>query len=151
MTTVIVYHQIKPGIDCPDGIAAAWVAKRKWPDAQLFGACYNGGLPDVEGIERFVVVDFSFPLDTLNGWRSLGIEVMVIDHHKTAMDDLGKFEGAVFDMGESGATLTWKTLFPDEPCPAWLEYVKDRDLWNFALPDSEEIHEAVAFMGRTFR
>jgi oligoribonuclease NrnB/cAMP/cGMP phosphodiesterase (DHH superfamily) len=51
-------------------------------------------------------------------------------------------------MKECGATLTWKTLFPNEPMPALLEYVKDRDLWNFDLPGTEEIHETISFMGR---
>ncbi len=34
--------------------------------------------------------------------------------------------------------------------PPFLEYVKDRDLWDFLLPKSEEIHEAVAGMRRSF-
>ncbi len=31
-----------------------------------------------------------------------------------------------------------------------MNYVKDRDLWDFDLPESEEIHEAVANIGRSF-
>ncbi len=165
MKTAIIYHQVKDGIDCPDGIAAAWVARRKYPDAELIGACYGGNTPrivsyeydpnmypiDVVHYDRVLVVDFSFPIATLNEWKAAGVQVTVIDHHKTAMNDLSQFESAIFDMDESGATLTWSTLFPLEPTPLWLEYVKDRDLWNFNLPYSEEIHEAVAFMGRSFR
>jgi oligoribonuclease NrnB/cAMP/cGMP phosphodiesterase (DHH superfamily) len=49
-------------------------------------------------------------------------------------------------MNECGATLAWKTLFPDEPMPAFLEYVRDRDLWNFELPATQDFNEALASM-----
>lgn len=26
MTDYILYHQVKPGVDCPDGVVAAWAA-----------------------------------------------------------------------------------------------------------------------------
>ena len=151
MFTAIVYHEVKPGIACPDGIAAAWVARINYPYGELIGASYGGEVPDLSGYQNIVIVDFSFSLEVLQGWMSAGCSVTVIDHHKTAMSDLSQFEGAVFDMDESGATLTWKHFFPDEPVPAWLEYVKDRDLWNFDLPMSEEIHEAISFTGRSLR
>lgn len=147
--TTIIYHEIKPGIACPDGIAAAWVARQKYPDAKLIGCTY-GDVPEFDLDDRTVIVDFSFSIDVLNDWAAIS-EVVVIDHHKTAMADLSGFSGAVFDMEESGATLAWKTFFPDRPMPAWLRYVRDRDLWNFELQGSEEIHEAAAFMGRSLR
>ena len=28
MSELIIYHQVKPGVDCPDGVAAAWVMHR---------------------------------------------------------------------------------------------------------------------------
>jgi oligoribonuclease NrnB/cAMP/cGMP phosphodiesterase (DHH superfamily) len=150
MKTAIVYHQIKKDVDCPDGIAAAWVAKQKYPDAVLIGANYGQEPPDITFFDRVLVVDFSFPIDILNQWDET-TELTVIDHHKTAMKDLENFSNAIFDMDESGATLAWRVLFPNDPVPTWLDYVRDRDLWNFELPASEEIHEAVAFMGRSMR
>ena len=149
MKTAIIYHQIKPGVNCPDGIAAAWVAKRKYPDAELIGCSYGEQVENINRFQRLVIVDFSFPFQTLQAWEDQGFEITVIDHHKTAMADLSQFTGAIFDMNESGATLTWKTFFPDEPMPAFLEYVKDRDLWDFVLPDTHEIHEATGYVGRT--
>lgn len=149
MKTLIIYHQIKPGVDCPDGIAAAWVAKKKYPDADLRGCHYGAdSVPAFGDYDRILIVDFSFPRHTLEAMEREVKELMVIDHHKTAMDDLSGFSSAVFDMQESGATLTWKTLFPGDLMPCWLQYVRDRDLWNFDLPMSKEIHEAASFMGR---
>lgn len=149
-TTLIIYHEVKPGTPCPDGIASAWVASRALRSADLLGHAYGQPLPDVLGYKKIVIVDYSFPRPVLEEWEFNGIELVIIDHHKTAMNDLAGLSCAIFDMQESGATLTWKTFFPDEPCPDWLQYVKDRDLWNFDLPYSEEIHEAVSDIGREF-
>ena len=147
----IIYHQIKSGTPCADGIAAAWVASKKYPDADVIGASFNSDLPDVNDYDSLVIVDFSFPLTTLQTWESQGKKVFVIDHHKTAMADLSQFTNALFNMDESGASLTWLHYFPDQPIPAFIQYVKDRDLWNFNLPQNEEIHEAMGFLGRTFK
>ncbi len=149
----IIYHQVKTGIDCPDGIAAAWVARKIYPDAEIIGCCYQGELPVVEEGDRLIIVDFSFRTDILESWAGIAKKVVVIDHHQTAMDDLANLSDRVtqrFDMSECGATLTWKYFFPEKPVPSFLQYVRDRDLWNFDLPESEEIHEAVANIGRSF-
>ena len=146
LPTKIIYHQVKPGSDCPDGIVACWSAKKAFPDADIEGCVYQGKLPNIEGYDRLVIVDFSFPAPMLEKWGDLA-EVIVIDHHKTALADLSGLSNRVlqkFDMDECGATLTWKYFFPNQPIPAFLNYVKDRDLWNFDLPFSEEMHEAIA-------
>ena len=47
-----------------------------------------------------------------------------------------------FDISKCGAVLTWEYFFPDEPVPAFLLYVQDRDLWQWLQPKSKEINEA---------
>jgi uncharacterized protein len=148
--TAIIYHQAKKGIDCPDGIAAAWVAKRAHPDADLIG-CVYGDRAEVVGYSTLIIVDFSFPAYYLEAWAETK-HVIVIDHHKTAWENLQNLSNQVtqrFDMNECGATLTWKYFFPTEPEPAFLSYIKDRDLWNFKLPYTHEIHEAMSSIGRS--
>ena len=151
MRTLIIYHAVKPGIDCPDGISAAWVARQKFPEADLLPHSYGEDLPDVSEYNALVIVDYSFKKDVLEMWRSQGKAITVIDHHKTALNDLSEFSGAIFDMKESGATLAWKHFFPETPVPAYLQYVKDRDLWEFELPYTEEIYEAIANNGRSLK
>jgi oligoribonuclease NrnB/cAMP/cGMP phosphodiesterase (DHH superfamily) len=167
MKTYIIYHQVKPGIDCPDGIAAAWVAKQLYPESEIKGWTYQSeSLPAVNSGDRLIVVDFSFPADVIEQWIRDGVKAEVIDHHKTAEEALNRFYvedfqdalnaeahdewNVVFDMKECGATLTWKYFFPGKPMPVFLEYVRDRDLWNFDLDGTEEVHEAMARIGRTF-
>jgi len=161
VATKIIYHQVKKGIDCPDGLAAAWVVHKANPGAEIIGCwyqCEDVDLPIFEKGDRAVIVDFSFPAEILQGWSDAGVEILLIDHHKTAMEHLGDvssfsehFNGEIkFDMNECGATLAWKHFFPDKAIPLFLEYVKDRDLWNKALPNSDAIHEVISKLGRSF-
>ena len=151
MTTLIVYHQVKPGVDCPDGITAAWVTAKKYPDYELYGATYDSDeLPELNPHHsRVVIVDFSYPAKILEQWREQVSEVIVIDHHKTAMGMLEGLSSKVlkyFDMDECGATLAWRTFFPEQYVPAFLSYVRDRDLWNHEYPATREVHETFSQM-----
>ncbi|MFM6004126.1 MAG: hypothetical protein ACKPA7_11335, partial [Sphaerospermopsis kisseleviana] len=93
----ILYHQIKPdvykdgkkvraGLDCPDGIAAAWVALKKYPTATLVGCSYESEPPQVNDGDKLIIVDFSFELSVINQWRDHSCEIILIDHHKTLVD-----------------------------------------------------------------
>lgn len=152
MTTYIIYHQVKPGVDCPDGIAAAWTANRAYSNAIVRGWTYQAeGTPiadeEIKECDRIVIVDFSFPSTQLEHWADLGAEVIVLDHHETAMNNLKGLSDRIlaqFDMKECGATLAWQQLCDGEPMPAFLEYVRDRDLWDWLLPETQEIHEAMS-------
>jgi len=160
MAIRILYHQVKQGIDCPDGIAAAWVARKIYPNAEIFGVWYGMDDLDIQpkSGDRIVILDFSFSLDTIKRWESIGADILLIDHHKSAQELLGDISNLsreikgemIFDMAECGATLTWKYFFPNEAVPLFLEYVRDRDLWVKNLDLSDGVHEAVSKLGRTF-
>ena len=151
-SNLVIYHQVKPGIDCPDGIAAAWVLYQLFQDqADYQGWCYQySELPDVSNYSKIFIVDFSFPNKVLEDWASQDKSITVIDHHKTALQDLSGLSEQIrkrFDLDECGATLTWRTFFGgSEPMPVFLKYVKDRDLWNFQFSDTEIVHEAISTM-----
>ncbi|HEY9835439.1 MAG TPA: hypothetical protein V6D27_00865 [Vampirovibrionales bacterium] len=148
---LIIYHESKPGDPCPDGLAAAAIARLKYPDAAVMGACHQFPihLPFwITTSARILLVDFAIPLEEMRRWVVTFREVMVIDHHQTAWDDLRRIEAhfklkAHFDMGESGATLTWRTLFPGVPVPPVLQHIRDRDLWKFQRPKTPIYHEAM--------
>jgi oligoribonuclease NrnB/cAMP/cGMP phosphodiesterase (DHH superfamily) len=159
MANYIVYHEVAPGIACPDGLASAWVTSKAVGEAELVGRVYNDDREwpfEPEYGDTIYLVDFSLPVPELQGIAS-GIDVVVIDHHKTAWDALKDAEWQLednvkihFDMAECGASLCWKHFFPDLEMPVFLEYVKDRDLWNHALESTAEVHAAYAKLGRTF-
>jgi uncharacterized protein len=152
----LIIYQIKEGVDCPDGIAAAWCAHRYLKNiiggVDVLGCSYQQEPPDVSNYLCIYIVDFSFPRETIELWLEMGKQITVLDHHKTAQEMIGDvctfsrhFEFN-FDLEQSGATIAWKYFNHDREPPAFLQYVRDRDLWNHALPMTEEIHEASANM-----
>lgn len=154
--SLVIYHQIKEGVDCPDGIAAAWCAHRYLKNivggVDVLGCSYQQEPPDVSNYLIIYVVDFSFSRETIESWLSMGKEIVILDHHKTAEEMIGNISTFSrhfefnFDLEQSGATLAWKYFNFDRETPAFLQYVRDRDLWNHVLPMTEEIHEASANM-----
>lgn len=162
MTDYILYHQVAEGVDCPDGIAAAWVMYRYLTSTTkiirqypaIIGCLYQQP-PSIRPLpgDRVWIVDFSYPPEVIQAWLDCDISVIIIDHHKTALDNLKHFSSAIFDMNECGATLAWKTYFKSQT-PDFLKYVCSRDLWLdcdlFADPLSQTliVHEMMGIMKR---
>lgn len=153
--TRIIYHQVKPGVDCPDGVIAAAIASIKYPDALITGDSYqdNGWYvfndPYPYRQESLIIVDFSYPAEWLHRWEANGCDVTVIDHHAPKFPMLKGFSGAILDANECGATLTWKTFFPDKPMPELLLHVRRRDIgadgyYEGQCRDSEAINEGLS-------
>ena len=132
---LVIYHA-----DCLDGFAAAYAAWTVYGDmARYVPAHYGDPLPEIGPAEEVLVVDFSWPRDTIERIRAEGRRVCVIDHHKTAAAALAGLADCVFDMERSGCTLAWQHLRGRKPVPQLLLYVEDRDLWRWALPGTREV------------
>ncbi|MFZ4536938.1 hypothetical protein [Propionivibrio sp.] len=131
---LIVHHA-----PCPDGFGAAYAAWLHFGDeAEYVGADYGSSSElNVQGREVYLL-DFSFPRPRLEAMRKTAKSLVVLDHHKTAQEDLEGFPGAIFDMAKSGARLAWEYFQPGKPLPKLLAYVEDRDLWNWNLPESND-------------
>src|SRR3546814_16483907 len=93
--------------------------------------------------------------------------IIILDHHKTAAEDLAPFSFAsqperftlatatlmladlqrgnyppilaLFDMARSGAMLAWNFAHPAEPAPALIAAIQDRDLWRFEMEHSKSL------------
>jgi hypothetical protein len=48
-----------------------------------------------------------------------------------------------FDMDKSGAVLAWEYFFPGVDVPDFFLYLQDRDLWQWRLPLSREVNDAI--------
>lgn len=165
MGNLVIYHD-----NCSDGFGAALAAWRKFGDS---GARY---LPfdyerDPEQIkvhptDTVYLVDFCF--DSLTDLQKLSAKcknVVVLDHHKTAKDQLlgvprpdsfeavKDYEGlsAWFDMTQSGAVIAWHFFHSDLPVPELFQYIEDRDLWKWELPQSREVSLAIQTLPKNFR
>lgn len=137
----ILYHA-----SCLDGAGARLAAWLKFGDEAKYKAVqYKQPLPsDLNGSldnsnDEVYILDFSYPKDVLEELKTRVKSLVVLDHHKTAMDDLKDLDYAIFDMNKSGATLAWNYFHADKPVPTLFKFIEDRDLWRFNLDDTREI------------
>ena len=88
-------------------------------------------------------------------------DAQVVDHHKTTNEECFRNapEGVSeeehfknveifskqlhFDNSRSGAALAFQFFFTDSKMPKLVEYIEDRDLWAWKLPDSKAISAGI--------
>lgn len=169
---VCVYHG-----NCADGFTAAWLVSKHYPDIEFFGAQHGTPVPpEVVKNKHVLMVDFAPKLRQMEFWQTVPASLVIIDHHKSALEDLAaihRFTGgpdaaeaalnhttrngraaivAMFDMEFSGAGLTWRYLegVNEEP-GALVKYVEDRDLWRWQYgEESKRFAAAIGTMEQTF-
>jgi hypothetical protein len=108
---IVYYHG-----GCPDGWCAAYIAKMKYPKAELvplsYGAFNFGSLLIQVTGKEVLMVDFSLKSREENDELALASKsLLILDHHKTAQEIIGDAPYAKFDMSRSGAGLAWDYLF----------------------------------------
>lgn len=70
--------------------------------------------------------------------------VFVIDHHASREWLPQLFpDNCYFDAQYSGAMLAWKWFHGNTPPPPVVEYVQDRDLWQWRLPNSRAVSQVI--------
>ncbi|WP_116996296.1 DHHA1 domain-containing protein [Desertimonas flava] len=167
-TPLVIHHD-----DCPDGFGAAWwLAKflnqrRVQPDVEKHAANYGDPLPNVDGRDVWVV-DFSYPPEQMRELGERAAGVVVLDHHKKALEqdwsdtgfqlferpsDLGwgppgvARRVAVLNMDRSGIGLVLAYIDHlnghPTPFPTFLLNLEDRDLWRFRMPGTPEVFATV--------
>ena len=136
--TVVLYHA-----DCADGFGAAWALWKKYPAARYVAVKH--GQPPPEGLDgaHVVMVDFSYRREVIERLAHSAASFLILDHHVTAQATLAGLPYAYFDVKKSGAVLAWEWAHA-EPVPWLLQYVQDKDLWEWRLPHSREMNAALA-------
>lgn len=159
---LVIYHG-----NCADGFAAAWVFRHMGKfygmEFDFYPGVYQEDPPDCKN--RLVyLVDFSYKRAVVEKICKEAFHVVLVDHHKTAIDDLSFLidEGSPYyqenfgwyvDLERSGAMLAWDYWHTDSnghslpymnlECPPLLKHIQDRDLWKFLLPGTREISAAL--------
>lgn len=141
----VVYHS-----PCSDGQCAAWIVQKYHTDnnreIELF-PCLAGKSPNKElsyfTNKNIIFVDICPSLEYLIELSDFANSICIIDHHKTNYENLSNNKlpenvCCVFDMNFSGCQLTWK-YFYDNEMPWFVNYIGDRDIWKFTLPDINEL------------
>ena len=118
--------------------------------AEYIAVQHGESPPELPDSSRVTIVDFSYPRDVLIAMRERMESLRVLDHHKTAAQDLAGLDFVTIDMQKSGAMLAWEYWFPGESAPLLLQYIQDRDLWLFHLKNSSEISAALRSYPKNF-
>lgn len=137
---IVIYHS-----PCQDGFTAAWCfyryGKENGINYEFIPGVYQEPPPDVTGRHVFLV-DFSYKREVVEKMLETAESITLIDHHKSALEDLLSLEHERFfkytDMARSGAGLAWDYLFPNKSRPGLLNIVEDRDLWRFKFSTTRE-------------
>jgi hypothetical protein len=114
--TLVIYHA-----DCLDGLGAAWSAFCKLgAQARYIPAHYGDAIPNFSPGATLYILDFSYSPQLLVNASAKAGQVILIDHHLTAMEQCDTFfkEHPIpenlsinFDMSRSGCVLTWQYFF----------------------------------------
>lgn len=151
---LVLYHA-----NCNDGFTAAWVAWRHFNgQIESAPAQYEDPIPDVTGRVVYVV-DFSWPRKQLEEMHRAAHRLVVLDHHKTAEDELKGLSYCIFDKSMAGSLLTWryfaqrryKKTKKKQRRPIIVNYASDHDMWQFALPHSKAVRAWLDSFKRTFQ
>ncbi len=143
MRRVIMYH------DDADGRCSAAIAGRHGrccDDVLVYVPMqYGDAVPwqmfDMfeKGKDEFIMVDFSLPEDLMERVQDLvGDSFIWIDHHKTAIKDLKRFQtlkGLRIRGNIAACLLTWNYFFSRKKEPMAVQYIADRDVWKFYYGD----------------
>ena len=144
----VLYHA-----NCFDGMGAAYAAWTRLGDSntEYIPVQYGSNPPEMEAGSDVYIVDFSYSKGVLDDIKGKSANLIIIDHHKTAAEDLGEYPGAIFDMTKSGAVLAWGYFQPEQQVPSLLEYIQDRDLWTWKLGNTKAVMAAMELHKGDFR
>lgn len=134
---IVLYHA-----ECTDGFGAAWAIWKRFPQARFLPVKHGMPPPVPLAGRHVVIVDFSYGRETLEAIAREAASLQILDHHITAQQSLVGLPYAYFDQKKSGAVLAWEWAH-QTPVPWLLQYVQDKDLWEWTLPGSREISAAL--------
>lgn len=143
-----------------DGFAAAWCVRDALgaDNVEFHLGIYQQDPPDVAG-RHVILVDFSYKAPVLDIMRNKALSLLILDHHKTAAEDLNGWPlapnwqiwrnllggvrrpclaGVRFDMDRSGAGIAWDYFTEGSSRPSVINYIEDRDLWRKKLAGGDE-------------
>ena len=141
---LIIYHK-----NCTDGFGAAWVLydyfcnhnHGTYESISFMEADYGNKPPEVDNMDVYIV-DFSYNRETLVEMSKKARSLTIIDHHKTAEEELRGLNGfknikTVFSMKKSGAMLSWEYFYGCKEPPHLLRLIQDRDLWKLEYENTK--------------
>ena len=123
-------------------MASAYLFYKLFPEAEFYPGMYGESPPSEVSGRDLVFVDFSYPKETLLKLKNSSNSIVVLEHHKTAQEQLQGLDFAEFNMNRCGTTMArWYLQLPDH----WfMDYIEDRDLWKLELPQTELFNATIS-------
>jgi hypothetical protein len=143
-----MFDQLITHKNCPDGVACTWVVRQICPDIQVIAISHKEPFPLNELSGRVLFTDCAPPRDMIDDVLMRTEHVTVIDHHEIEwlleyVKDHHDKLNVVWHKLLSGCQLTWDYFHFEEPRPWFIDYIGDRDTWQFNLPDSRLINQGM--------
>ena len=151
---ICIYHSSDlDGICSRDIVKYAYKNKKGYsPNVNCIGWTYGDAIPDqLQSIDpnttTIVICDISLDSPTMMSlstmFREQGLEVIWIDHHKTAIETAkalkyNDFEG-FREVGTAACELTYNYFFPFNEVPAVVKVLAAYDVWDKSTYDWETI------------
>lgn len=152
---IIIYHA-----NCSDGTSAAWcfdhymrTDPNPWIGIKVEYLAADHGrqnMPEYLQGRTVIMLDFTYSKENMIKLIQEAHVTIVLDHHDTSVARLQaceEFHGTKLhyelDMTRSGCQIAWDTFHPNTKRPWFLDYIADRDLWKWELPDSKEVTAAL--------
>lgn len=136
----VLYHRDN------DGAFAAAAAYHVFKDTATYISVQYGEefpIKELTSTDEVYIVDFSYKKDLLDKVHKTVKKLVVLDHHKTAQEELLGTPYSIFDMYKCGCTLAWEYFRPDEEMPEIYKLVEDRDLFKNSMTYTEHVAEAL--------
>lgn len=143
MSIYILYHK-----NCLDGFGAALAAHTIFArEAIYIPVDYQSDPPQMQAGSQVYILDFAYKRRVMESLLERQEKVILLDHHKTAAEELLGIRGTLFDLNRSGAMITWQYFHPDESVPRLFRYLQDRDLWRWEYEQTAPITAALWAIG----
>lgn len=125
------------------------IVKYRFPDVVMHPINYGDEFPfnEIEPEDTVYMVDFC--LQPFGFMQRLSMllagtgELIVIDHHKTTLDEWSKshtvYGNWLLQTDKAACELTWEYLFPDKPVPLAVKLLSLYDSWRFQGHELEDI------------
>ena len=166
---LVIYHA-----NCDDGFGAAYAfwlyAAEHYDEVKYHPASYGDACPLVDRAENLqdwevFILDFSYSPQALVDMAALYKHVVLLDHHKTAVEAWREWEShltnncpntldVIFNMTKSGAMLAYEYFRPSQfwaDRDIFFEFLQDRDLWQFKNPDTRNFTQYLRSFPQDFQ
>lgn len=160
---LVIYHA-----NCNDGFGAAYAfwlyAAQHYEEVKYHPASYQEAIPlPIDDETEVFILDFSYHPKILVEIANAAKLVILLDHHKTAMEAWNASDEACdrydnltvkFDMTKSGAMLAYEYFRPSQfwaDRDIFFEFLQDRDLWQFKNPDTKNFTQYLRSFPQDFK